>query len=67
MPGLLTGEDGVTRCWWACSAAEYRAYHDTEWGFPVSDDVRLFENRCPWMRGRPAVTLDVRHASDFLA
>jgi len=41
--GLLTGEDGVVRCWWACSAAEYRAYHDTEWGFPVSDDVRLFE------------------------
>jgi DNA-3-methyladenine glycosylase I len=41
--GLLTGEDGVARCWWACSAAEYRAYHDTEWGFPVSDDVRLFE------------------------
>src|SRR5271155_4308378 len=41
--GLLTGEDGVTRCSWACSAAEYRAYHDTEWGFPVSDDVRLFE------------------------
>src|ERR1700678_3194556 len=41
--GLLTGEDGVVRCWWACSAAEYRAYHDTEWGLPVSDDVRLFE------------------------
>jgi DNA-3-methyladenine glycosylase I len=41
--GLLSGEDGITRCWWACSAAEYRAYHDTEWGFPVSDDVRLFE------------------------
>jgi DNA-3-methyladenine glycosylase I len=41
--GLLTGEDGVTRCWWAGSASEYRAYHDTEWGFPVSDDVRLFE------------------------
>jgi DNA-3-methyladenine glycosylase I len=41
--GLLTGEDGVTRCWWAGSAPEYRAYHDTEWGFPVSDDVRLFE------------------------
>jgi DNA-3-methyladenine glycosylase I len=41
--GLLTGEDGVTRCWWAGSTAEYRAYHDTEWGLPVSDDVRLFE------------------------
>jgi DNA-3-methyladenine glycosylase I len=41
--GLVTDEDGVTRCWWACSAAEYRSYHDAEWGLPVSDDVRLFE------------------------
>jgi DNA-3-methyladenine glycosylase I len=40
---VVTGEDGVARCWWATSAPEYRAYHDTEWGFPVSDDVRLFE------------------------
>jgi DNA-3-methyladenine glycosylase I len=41
--GVITGDDGVARCWWATSAPEYRAYHDTEWGFPVSDDVRLFE------------------------
>jgi DNA-3-methyladenine glycosylase I len=41
--GLLTGEDGVTRCWWAGSTPEYRSYHDSEWGFPVADDVRLFE------------------------
>jgi len=41
--GVVAGEDGVRRCWWANSAPEYRAYHDTEWGFPVSDDVRLFE------------------------
>jgi DNA-3-methyladenine glycosylase I len=41
--GVVTGEDGVARCWWGDSAPEYRAYHDTEWGFPVSDDVRLFE------------------------
>jgi DNA-3-methyladenine glycosylase I len=41
--GLGVCEDGVTRCAWACSAAEYPAYHDNEWGFPVSDDVRLFE------------------------
>ena len=40
---LLTGEDGVPRCAWATSAPEYVAYHDTEWGFPVDDDVRLFE------------------------
>jgi DNA-3-methyladenine glycosylase I len=41
--GIVVGEDGVRRCSWANSAPEYRAYHDTEWGFPVSDDVRLFE------------------------
>jgi DNA-3-methyladenine glycosylase I len=41
--GIVTGEDRVARCWWANSDPEYRAYHDTEWGFPVSDDVRLFE------------------------
>ena len=41
--GIAVGDDGVARCWWADSAPEYRAYHDTEWGFPVADDVRLFE------------------------
>jgi DNA-3-methyladenine glycosylase I len=41
--GVVRGEDGVSRCWWADSAPEYRAYHDHEWGFPVADDVRLFE------------------------
>jgi DNA-3-methyladenine glycosylase I len=40
---LVIGEDGMARCSWADSASEYRVYHDTEWGFPVSDDVRLFE------------------------
>jgi DNA-3-methyladenine glycosylase I len=41
--GIVVGEDGVRRCSWAASAPEYRAYHDSEWGFPVADDVRLFE------------------------
>jgi DNA-3-methyladenine glycosylase I len=41
--GVVTGEDGVGRCWWADSAPEYRVYHDAEWGFPVTDDIRLFE------------------------
>jgi DNA-3-methyladenine glycosylase I len=41
--GIIVGEDGVPRCWWADSAPEYRAYHDTEWGFPVAEDIRLFE------------------------
>jgi len=41
--GVVRGEDGICRCWWACSAPEYRAYHDDEWGRPVADDRRLFE------------------------
>jgi DNA-3-methyladenine glycosylase I len=41
--GIIVGDDGVPRCWWAGSTPEYQAYHDTEWGFPVADDIRLFE------------------------
>ena len=41
--GVIVGEDGVARCWWGDSTPDYHAYHDTEWGFPVSDDARLFE------------------------
>ena len=39
----LPGPDGRPRCPWAVSAPEFPAYHDTEWGFPVADDRRLFE------------------------
>lgn len=31
------------RCWWCGDLPDYIAYHDTEWGFPVADDRRLFE------------------------
>ncbi len=41
--GLVVGEDGIARCWWCAASPEYRAYHDTEWGFPVAEDRRLFE------------------------
>src|SRR3979411_1385760 len=41
--GLLTGPERGTRHSVGASAPEYLAYHDTEWGFPVADDVRLFE------------------------
>ena len=34
----------ASRCFWVAEAApDYVAYHDTEWGFPVGDDRRLFE------------------------
>jgi DNA-3-methyladenine glycosylase I len=42
-PGLWTAPDGQPRCGWCSSTEDYLAYHDTEWGFPVHDDRRLFE------------------------
>lgn len=43
---IAIGEDGVARCAWGASAPDYLAYHDTEWGFGVVDDHRLFEKVC---------------------
>jgi DNA-3-methyladenine glycosylase I len=43
---VVRGEDGVARCFWGASAPEYVDYHDSEWGFPVADDQRLFEKLC---------------------
>jgi DNA-3-methyladenine glycosylase I len=37
------GPDGEPRCRWCRVAPEFLTYHDTEWGFPVGDDRRLFE------------------------
>ncbi len=37
------GPDGQPRCSWSGAAPEFLAYHDTEWGYPVSDDRKLFE------------------------
>ena len=44
--GLVRGADGRVRCWWCNASDEYRRYHDTEWGFPVREDRRLFEKIC---------------------
>lgn len=35
--------DNRVRCSWGDSDADYRAYHDTEWGVPLHDERRLFE------------------------
>lgn len=43
---LDTDQRGVSRCWWCGQHADYVAYHDDEWGRPVSDDVQLFEKIC---------------------
>lgn len=36
-------DDGHPRCPWIAGVPEFLPYHDREWGFPVADDVRLFE------------------------
>jgi len=38
--------DGRPRCRWCAAAPEFLDYHDREWGFPVEDDIRLFEKLC---------------------
>ena len=42
----LTGADGRVRCWWPGNDEAYVAYHDVEWGRPVTGDNRLFEKLC---------------------
>lgn len=46
MSNTIIGRDGKRRCSWCNAAPEFDAYHDTEWGFPVTDDIRLFEKIC---------------------
>lgn len=44
--GVVTGDDGRDRCAWGASTIEYRAYHDSEWGRPVGDELRIYEKLC---------------------
>ncbi|MDR6815671.1 DNA-3-methyladenine glycosylase I [Neorhizobium sp. 2083] len=44
--GIIVGEDGRARCAWHGGLEDYRRYHDEEWGWPVTDDIRLFEKIC---------------------
>jgi DNA-3-methyladenine glycosylase I len=44
--GIAVGADGRPRCWWPGDDPLYRDYHDSEWGWPVADDRRLFEKLC---------------------
>lgn len=46
MSATVKGPDGKARCRWCSAAPEFFHYHDTEWGFPVSDDQHLFEKLC---------------------
>ena len=46
MTATVPGPDGKPRCAWCAAAPEFFDYHDREWGFPVTDDIRLFEKLC---------------------
>jgi DNA-3-methyladenine glycosylase I len=46
MTRTVAGPDGKPRCSWCGSVAEFYPYHDKEWGFPVDEDLRLFEKLC---------------------
>lgn len=45
-PGLVICDDAKRRCGWCFGADDYVAYHDDEWGRPVTDDTRLYEKLC---------------------
>lgn len=66
--GVVLGDDGNARCWWAGSDPLYRPYHDTEWGRPVADDRRLFEklNLEAFMSGLSWLTI-LRKRDNFRA
>lgn len=40
---VKSSDVAITRCWWCVGDTLYEEYHDSEWGSPVVDDVRLFE------------------------
>jgi DNA-3-methyladenine glycosylase I len=40
---VRVGPDAVARCAWVGDDAEYRRYHDEEWGRPLHGDRPLFE------------------------
>lgn len=44
--GLFVDDAKTARCAWCQATPLYRNYHNTEWGFPVADERRLFEKIC---------------------
>jgi DNA-3-methyladenine glycosylase I len=46
MSEIYIAEDGKARCTWCKATPQYVAYHENEWGYPVTDDQRLFEKIC---------------------
>lgn len=46
MSQTIPGPDGKPRCFWCAQTPDFFPYHDSEWGFPVDNDQRLFEKLC---------------------
>ena len=46
MTSVTFTPDEKPRCYWCTATQEYIDYHDHEWGYPVDDDIRLFEKIC---------------------
>lgn len=46
MSKTVPGPDGKPRCGWCAATDDFFPYHDNEWGYPVDDDIRLFEKIC---------------------
>ncbi|WP_290473182.1 MULTISPECIES: DNA-3-methyladenine glycosylase I [unclassified Leifsonia] len=43
---IIHGDDGLDRCSWPGADAEYRRYHDEEWGREQRDPRALYEKLC---------------------
>jgi DNA-3-methyladenine glycosylase I len=43
MSAAVVGVDGLARCPWATSTPDYIAYHDKEWGRPLTTNNAMFE------------------------
>ncbi len=43
MTGPVLGDDGLARCPWGAGSEVYRAYHDDEWGRPISGESAYLE------------------------
>ncbi len=43
LSNLLDVDGALKRCWWCGDDPLYITYHDTEWGVPVFEPIRLFE------------------------
>jgi DNA-3-methyladenine glycosylase I len=43
---IISGDDGLPRCWWGSEPEVNRVYHDQEWGRASTDDHRLYEKIC---------------------